>query len=498
VNKEDKKLLTGVLFAFAALICEIALVGILWNSQLLPGKFIFLIAFVLALFAAGGALVALKAKKFWVCGNVLLALLAVISIVLSVFVQMGVQALRDDVFVKLPKDEDLMCVLVDKDDPAKTLADIQNYTTGIVEDADSAETEAFLQVLREQHGFAGEIKYYTMQDEMFTALMEGTEIQAVILNPVYLAPLSEMMEVELHKELRDVFYLPIDQLPMETEPPTEAPTEPPVDPGEPFAVYITGVDGYKTELSNRNSDVNIIVVINPKEKQIMLLNTPRDYYIQLPINGKLQPDKLTHAGAFGVNKSIGALETLYDIDISYYFKVNFVGFRNIIDALGGVRVWSDYSFTFKETGHKIVKGWNDLDGAGALAFARERKQVPGGDEGRGKHQMKIITAVIEKAMSPALLMNYTEVLESVKGSFGTDMSYDLLANLVRYTLDTGMDWEIISHNVSGTNTKKWLYSLRNTSYAVNDCMLPNEKQVAEASKMMQDMLAGKRITKPNK
>jgi anionic cell wall polymer biosynthesis LytR-Cps2A-Psr (LCP) family protein len=161
-------------------------------------------------------------------------------------------------------------------------------------------------------------------------------------------------------------------------------------------------------------------------------------------------------------------------------------------------VYSDYAFTFSETGHKIVKGWNNLDGAGALAFARERKQVPGGDEGRGKHQMKIIAAVIEKALSPALLLNYTDVLESVKGNFATDMSYDLLASLVRYTLSTGMDWEIISHNVSGTNTKKWLYSLRNTSYAVNDCMLPNSKQVAEASKLLQAMLRGERITDPKK
>lgn len=487
--------------ACIAVIAEIVLMCILRNSQLLPGKFLLLIAFVLIAVTAGGIFLALKTKKLWLGGDVLLCLLAVIGILISIFVQMGIDALRDGVFVKLPKDQDMMCVFVDKDNPAKTLEDIQNYTVGIVEDADPAETEAFLKVLREQHGFAGEIKYYPLQDQMFTTLMETTEIQAVIFNPVYLDPLSEYMEVDLYKELRDIYYLPIDQLTVETEPSTEPPTEPPTEPAkpdDPFAIYITGVDGENTQLGNRNSDVNIVVVVNPKEKQIMLLSTPRDYYIQLPINGKLQPDKLTHAGLYGVQKSIGALETLYGIDISYYFKVNFSGFKDIIDALGGIRVWSDYKFTYKEPGLDIQKGWNDLDGRRALAFARERKQVPGGDEGRGKHQMKIITAVIQKAMSPALLMNYTAVLDSVKGSFATDMSYDLLANLVRYTLDTGMDWEIISHSVSGTNTKRWLYTLRNYSYAVNDCMLPNEKQVAEASKLLQDMLAGKRITAPKK
>ncbi len=516
MKRFHNKLFLSVILAAVAFAAEIALVVIVMDSRLLPGKYILLFALSLTALTALGVFLALGVKKLGLVGNVLLAILLGFSLTLSIFVSMGVQALRNDVFVKLPVEEDIVCILVKKDDPAQKVEDLGAYTFGIMEETDLEKSQGMLQILTEQYGFDCKVKTYADLSIMLTELLAGTEIQAAIFDPVYMFLTSDVMEeMDPQSKLKPVFYVDAEDLPAQTEPTTEPTTEPPTEPTTepttepitepteprdevaPFAMYITGIDGNYSLSAKSNSDVNIIVVVNPKEKQVMLLNTPRDYYIQMPVKGELQPDKLTHCGCYGIDVSMGALENLYGIDLKYYFKVNFRGFKKIIDALGGITVYSEHSY-IKGNGFKIVEGYNKLDGKGALVFARERYHVEGGDETRGKNQMKIIMAVFEKAMSPALLMNYTGVLKSLEGSFATDLPYDTVASLVRNVIEEGNDWEIFTHSVSGKSTKKWLYSLSKwvPEYAVNDTMVPNKAQVDAASKLMEAMLRGEKVQAP--
>lgn len=82
---------------------------------------------------------------------------------------------------------------------------------------------------------------------------------------------------------------------------------------------------------------------------------------------------------------------LYDTDINYYFRLNFAGFVQIIDALGGITVDSDYDFTTQNSsGYHFTKGPNQVNGDQALAFCRERYAFSAGDRQRGKDQMKVI------------------------------------------------------------------------------------------------------------
>ena len=87
--------------------------------------------------------------------------------------------------------------------------------------------------------------------------------------------------------------------------------------------------------------MNILAVVNTNTRQVLLVSTPRDYYVPLSISGGAR-DKLTHAGIYGVDVSEDTLSMLYDVDIDYYFRVNFSGFEQLIDALGGITVQSDY------------------------------------------------------------------------------------------------------------------------------------------------------------
>lgn len=95
------------------------------------------------------------------------------------------------------------------------------------------------------------------------------------------------------------------------------------------------------ETKKSRSDVNILAAVNVESKQVLLLSTPRDYYIELPIsNGKR--DKLTHAGIYGVNKSMGTLEMLYNTDVKYFLQINFSGFMKIIDKCMSPAILSGY------------------------------------------------------------------------------------------------------------------------------------------------------------
>ena len=151
---------------------------------------------------------------------------------------------------------------------------------------------------------------------------------------------------------------------------------------EPFVVYLSGVDNRGELTENARSDVNILAVVNPVTKRVALVNTPRDYYVDLA--GTDSKDKLTHAGLYGVETSMETLGGLYGIEVDHYVRINFAGFIDIVDALGGVDVYSDMAFTsVGSPGYydptDFVEGWNHLDGAAALAFARERHAFATGD-----------------------------------------------------------------------------------------------------------------------
>ena len=135
-------------------------------------------------------------------------------------------------------------------------------------------------------------------------------------------------------------------------------------------------------------------------------------------------DKLTHAGIYGVQVSMDTLEMLYDMDIDYYFRINFTGFEKIVDALGGIEVYSDTAFDSR--GAHFEQGINHLNGEEALIYCRERYAYADGDRHRGQNQMDVIKAIAEKAVSPSILKNYLSVLDSLQDYMETSVPYDLI------------------------------------------------------------------------
>ena len=217
---------------------------------------------------------------------------------------------------------------------------------------------------------------------------------------------------------------------------------------EPFTIYVSGNDSYgEVTLEEGRSDVNILLTVNPNTRQILMTTTPRDYYVELPF-GEGCWDKLTHAGNYGIDCSMQTLERLYDVEIDYYLRVNFSGFESIVDALGGVEVYSDYAFTSLHSGYYFDVGYNSVDGAEALAFVRERYAFEEGDVQRGKNQMAMIRAIMDKATSPAVISGYLSLMDSVSDSFITNMPKGSISDLVKMQLNEGGSWNIVSNSVN--------------------------------------------------
>ena len=253
-----------------------------------------------------------------------------------------------------------------------------------------------------------------------------------------------------------------------------------------FTVYISGIDTYGDVMNTSRSDVNIIAAVNTKTKKIQLVSTPRDYYVHIPVSGDAY-DKLTHAGIYGVQCSVGAMEGLYGKTVDYYVRMNFTGFETIIDAIGGIDVESDEEFTVTGGGYHFNKGMNHMSGIEALAFARERKAFATGDNQRGIDQMKVITATIQKLTSSRdVLLNYNTIFDKVSDSFQTNMPQEVLYKIVNRQLADNTGWDVQSYAVSGQGSSAVTFSMPGRSLYV---MLPDESMVEEAKKKIDAVLA---------
>ena len=169
------------------------------------------------------------------------------------------------------------------------------------------------------------------------------------------------------------------------------------------------------------------------------------------------------------------------MEIDYYLRMNFTGFVDIIDALGGVSVYSDRTFTVENI-RTYQEGYNQLTGIEALAFARERMSFPEGDYQRAKNQMEVIRAVVEKAASPALLWNFPSVLQAVEGNFETNLPEDQILSLAP---SLAGDWKIETYTASGQSAYRETWSMPGQELYV---ILPDEASLQEARARLEEVL----------
>lgn len=471
--KEQKKTLhmAGKLITLIQLILAVGLIAVIWNSGLVPTKY--LVAIIIVLLILFGVTFGLQyvKNKVYIVGIVLSIILSILQAIGIVYMLKADKLMADVGGANYKTDN--MIVVVKKDNPASNLMDASMYRFGTQTAVDQENTQIMVDNINTSLGREVKIEQYGTVQELANALLEG-RVDAAIYNQALDGLITDTIE-DYSDQVRVLY-----QYGIETEIEQEN-----VDVEEPFNVYISGIDVSGPVATNSRSDVNIIMTVNPNTKKILLTTTPRDYYVQIPDISGEQRDKLTHAGIYGVDASMKTLEQLYGIDISYYARVNFSSLVKIVDTLGGVDVDSD--FEFDAQGYHFQKGMNHLDGDQALAFSRERYSFEDGDNQRGKDQQKVLTAILNKVMSPAILANASALIADVSDSVQTNMTQEEMAKFIKMQLNDGASWTIESQAASGNGDTQACYSSGDQPLYV---MWPDEAVVQSISAKMNEILNG--------
>lgn len=467
----------GYILLLIYVLAAVCLLFFVFALGMIPTQYIIIAAVVMAIFAVIFAIMH-ERKIPSIIASVLTVILTAVYVIGAVYIGKTNNTISDVTTAEVQTDVVSMYVM--DDDPAQTVNDAANYEIGIMSSVDRENTDKTIDSIESQLGSQLNIQEYNTMFDLADAL-KSEEVGAIIINEAYVGIIGDVENYEwMTTDIRQITTV---EHAVESAP--EADAEVSDETQNTFVMYLSGIDTYGGISARSRSDVNILAVVNTDTKNILLLSTPRDFYVDYSVTGGAK-DKLTHAGIYGIDASIDALERLYDIDVNYYLRINFTGFMDVIDALGGISVYSDYEFTVNNV-KTFQKGYNDVNGREALAFARERYSFADGDYQRGRNQMEVIRAVINKAASSSLLVNYTSVMDAIAGSFETNMPRSQIAALVRMQLSDMAQWNITSYTSSGQSMYAETFSMPGQDLYV---IVPDENSIAEAKEQINAVLSG--------
>ena len=480
----------GAVITIIVIMLSVVFMGLLAMTKMVPTIYMLIIGIVLAVIAAIIWLLVWHTRYTgrFIGGTVL----AVIMIAILAFGGFYINKTRSAISNISGETTEVtqMAVYVKSDDAADSVEATAGYTYGILSSLDRENTDGAVAHLNSEFGTEVQTKEYAGLTELADGILNG-EVNAMLLNSGYLSVYEDMDGyTDFSTKIKEVGTVDVESTIQSAEEST--PIEPitTANGGKVYTIYLSGIDTRGEMTAKSRSDVNIIATVNTDTHEILLVSTPRDYFVPLSISGGA-PDKLTHAGIYGIDVCMDTLGMLYDIDINYYFRINFGGFVKVIDALGGITVNSDYDFDSKNIlGYHFNKGENYLNGEQALIFARERYAFQEGDRQRGKNQMEVIRGVVKKALSPEILTSYSSILSSLDGCFGTNITYEEIAQILQQQLTNGGDWTIVSYSVNGTGATEKPYSMSQKAYV----MVPDYNTVDKAKSLMEKVRNGEVVT----
>ena len=452
-SKRSKRNRFGAVCIVIQTIASIALMIVLNLLGMIPLKYLILVAVLLFFFWCITLNSQVARRKKGTFGKVFSLLLTFCLFIGSYYV-----AEANDMISRITGGNykvDKMIVAVRADDPAETLEDAADYTFGVQFSKGSDNMQAAVSDIQKQIGSEIQTTECDSVQTQAQQLLDG-KVDAIIYNGAYTSLLEENV-TDFSKKIKILYTFDIRvQLDFGNSGATDDSIT-----KEPFTIYISGIDTYGEVSETSRSDVNLIAVVNPKTYQILLVTTPRDYYVPIPGISGGQKDKLTHAGIYGIDASMRTLGQLYETDINYYARLNFTSLIDIVDTLGGVDVYSELAFqTGKESGCivDVQEGWNHLNGEQALAFSRERHALADGDNQRGKNQQAVLTAMLRKCLSPTMLLKAGTIMNQVSSEVETNLSQAQINSLIKYQLNKNATWTIQSVAATGTNDKGYCYS----------------------------------------
>ena len=301
----------GTLCIILQTIASIALMAVLYLLGMIPDKYLILAAAILFFLWCVTLNSQVARRKRGTLGKVFSLLMAVVMFTGSYYV-----AQANNMIGKITGSNykvDKMVVAVRADDSAETIEDAADYTYGVQFEKGAGNIQTAVTDIEKQIGVDTiEVKEYDSVQTQAQALIDG-DCDAIIYNSAYTSLMEEA--VDGYSDKVKVLYTFNIRVELDFGNSTGATDDSIIK--EPFTVYISGIDVYGDVSETSRSDVNIIAVVNPQTHQILLVTTPRDYYVPIPGVSGGQRDKLTHAGIYGIDASMKTLGELYETDINY-------------------------------------------------------------------------------------------------------------------------------------------------------------------------------------
>lgn len=447
------------------------------SFQVLPMKYIVMIILAFLALLAGLIWVLFSkriAKINRILTNVLITVITVILCVGCWYFQQANQAIDHITIEAGDKEYEVISVVVTKDNPAEELKDVAEGTFAIPEKIDEEHTKLTLEDIEKQLKHSVKTKSYVSINEEATALLDE-ETDAMILNEAYRSLLDED-HPKFDTETKVIYTFKIEKEVKKIGSQVDVNRD-------PYNIYISGIDTYGPIATKSRSDVNMIATINPQTHEILLTSIPRDYYVAQTCQGN-QYDKLTHTGIFGVDCTVESIENFLGISINYYGRVNFSSLENIVDAIGGIDVYNEIGFYSGVDGELIPAGYLHMYGSTALKFARERHAYADGDRQRGRNQMIVLEAILDQAMSPAIITGYSGIMDAMSENFQTNMTKAEMTSIIRRQIDEGGDWTITQQSVNGAGSTEWCPANGTYSYV----MIPDDATVSAAIQKIQAVM----------
>lgn len=245
---------------------------------------------------------------------------------------------------------------------------------------------------------------------------------------------------------------------------------------DPFSVLLLGVDQRGKETGR--SDTMIYTVVRPNDGALLMVSIPRDTYTEIVGRGK--EDKITHAYAFGgAGMAMDTVENLFDSPIQYYASINFEGFRQVIDKLGGIPLPIEEDIVNKEADHEkfvIKAGQSTYNGQDTLNYVRYREDA-GGDINRTERHQIFLSLLMDKAKQMNQWSKIPDLIDIMGENFSTNMRPDQLVDFSQSIL-LAKSRNIYSHSLLGEGHRlkaggTWYYFADDDDLAEVQTMIKN-------------------------
>ncbi len=452
-----------------SLVLSLWLIISLISMNVLPGKYIALVVIIFAVFLCAAAWLSLHRKRSERIGGLVLSVLILIGSIAGLYyvktAQSTLKKLQDT------SGKETTCVYVMNESDIQSIDQLQGKTVGYLDSIKPQGTQGVLDMLKSKN-IDIMARPETSSMTMVTDLKNGT-IQAMIMDRGYLSSVADLQGQEnLENEVRSIYDYAYDAN-------SKNQATRVTNQNDTFNILISGIDTRSGALDySSRSDVNLIATVNPKTHVIMLISIPRDYYVPI-VDGDGNvgaSDKLTHSGLGGIESTEKTLEHLLGIEINYNVKVNFSSLINMVDVVGGIDVNNPQPFTASSSGETFSQGNIHLDGDQALTYVRERYAFANGDRERGMNQMRVLTALIQKVISPSVISNYGEIMNVISSSAQTNMPSEDMMKLVKKQLEDGQSWKIYTYSLDGTTGPNYSPALGENA----SMMYPDEGTVFNA------------------